>query len=139
MSFDRKPARRVFAILFILLLIGLAVVFILDPRAYPVGGICGLKYTTGLSCCGCGATRATHFMLHGRFIEAFHYNPLWTIGWPLAVYVTVSIVLDFGYGRKLPGRLHERRWFWITMAAVLILFSISRNLPCYPFTLLALP
>jgi len=138
-AINRKPVRRVFLLLLVLAVVSVAMIFFIDPREYPVGGMCGLKQATGLDCCGCGATRATHLMLHGRFIEAFRYNPLWAIGWPLLVYVAASLVLDFGYGRRLPGRLHVRRWFWITLAVVLVLYSVARNLPWHPFTLLASP
>jgi len=135
----RRYIRRVFWILSAFFLALLVVITLVDPREYPVGGYCGLKNATGMDCCGCGATRSTYLIVRGQFAEAMRYNALWTIGWPFALYVFVSMMLDFGYGRVLPGRFHSRRWFWIAVGVLLVVYSIVRNLPWYPFTLLATP
>ncbi len=45
---------------------------------YAIYG-CPIKYVTGISCMGCGMTRA--FWAAGRmqFVDAFHYHPLWPL------------------------------------------------------------
>lgn len=37
---------------------------------------CMFKAATGYDCPGCGSTRAAHALLHGRFREAFRFNPM---------------------------------------------------------------
>ena len=37
---------------------------------------CVFKASTGLDCPGCGLTRASHAVLHGRFADAWRLNPL---------------------------------------------------------------
>ncbi len=40
---------------------------------------CPIKFITGISCAGCGMTRAYLSLLHLDFQEAFHYHPLFWI------------------------------------------------------------
>jgi len=58
-----------------------------DPAETPLYPPCLVRLYTGLSCPGCGATRALHALLHLRLDEAWRLNPLWTAGAPaLAVW-----------------------------------------------------
>lgn len=44
---------------------------------YTVSGIgCPIKWLTGISCAGCGMTRAVFYAAHLQFAEAFYYHPL---------------------------------------------------------------
>lgn len=98
--------------------------------------LCSFHAMTGLDCPGCGATRATHELLHGRLLAALHYNALWVLSLPLAVYLGVSeLRIAAGY-RPLPGNLAQSRWFWFSLAAVAMAFFALRNLP---WTLLSIP
>ena len=47
--------------------------------------ICIFKNLTGLSCYGCGMTRAVFYALHLRFQEAWHFNPLFVVVLPLII------------------------------------------------------
>ena len=44
-----------------------------------IGVGCPIKYHTGVSCLGCGMTRAWISVLTLRFDEAFSYHPLWPL------------------------------------------------------------
>ena len=46
---------------------------------FAVGITCPIKYLTGVSCAGCGMTRAWVHALTFRFPEAFGYNPVFWI------------------------------------------------------------
>ena len=84
-------------------------------------------------------TRATFAASHGRFAEAFRYNPVGVVLFPLAM-VGISLELaGWVRGRPLPFRLHFGTWGTWTIAAVIISFWIFRNIPVWPFTLLAPP
>ena len=45
---------------------------------------CLVKYFTGVSCPGCGMTRACLSALRFDFSAAFYYHPLWIVMLPLA-------------------------------------------------------
>ena len=94
---------------------------------------------TGLYCPGCGATRATHELLHGHLLAALHYNALWVSVLPLAAYAGVSEWLRRRAGWPLWGDLSRRRWPLLVLGVATLLFFLLRNLPLYPLTLLAPP
>lgn len=92
---------------------------------------------TGLHCPGCGMTRATFATLHGRIGDAFRLNPVGMVLFPLAL---VGIALELAgwvRGRPLSFKLHFGRWGATVIAVIVIAFWILRNVPVWPFTLLA--
>lgn len=50
---------------------------------------CPIKYLTGISCAGCGMTRALLCALSLNFEEAFAYHPLWAALIPVCVMLAV--------------------------------------------------
>ena len=55
-----------------------------------VSGIgCPIKFLTGISCPGCGMTRALWSLVTLRLSAALHYHPLCLIMPPVAVFLTV--------------------------------------------------
>jgi hypothetical protein len=108
-----------------------------DATPYPK---CMLHQTTGLHCPGCGLTRSVHAALNGRFEQAFAYNALAVVILP---YLGVSLVRSLWswlWGTPLrPSRLPAgvRKWMPLTIGVVMCLFWVLRNIPVYPFTLLA--
>jgi hypothetical protein len=91
--------------------------------------LCTFRALTGLECPGCGATRATHELLHGRLSAALHYNALWILSLPLIAYVAMSELRVLGGGRPLLGDLPRKRWFWLSIIAAIAVFAVVRNLP----------
>lgn len=95
---------------------------------------CPFNWLTGLYCPGCGATRALHALLHGDLEKAFSMNPVFVLALPVVVLLLLHQMAT------LPGSLIKavhffsdaRPWAWL-----LISFAILRNLPWYPFSLLA--
>lgn len=87
---------------------------------------CPLHTLSGLHCPGCGMTRATHAMLHGDPLAAFRFNPLVMLLLPTGL---AAWALRWKIGAKTA---------WALAAAVLA-FGILRNIPAWPFTLLAPP
>lgn len=51
-----------------------AAVWAFDPMQAPWMPKCMIHELTGLSCPGCGFTRALHSLLHGHPLEAVRYN-----------------------------------------------------------------
>jgi hypothetical protein len=89
--------------------------------------LCRFHAMTGLDCPGCGATRATHELLHGRLAAAWRFNALWALLWPVAIYATISEAIALNGGRPLPGDLPRRRWFWLAIITAAVVFFIARN------------
>jgi len=84
-------------------------------------------------------TRAAHATLHGRIGEAFHYNPVGMVLLPLALLGFGIEIAGWIRGKPLPFRLNvgvAGAWAIIWVVAG---FWILRNLPWWPFTLLAPP
>lgn len=94
---------------------------------------------TGLSCPGCGMTRAAYAALHGRIAEAFRLNPVGMVLLPAAcIGLGIQILgwirgKPFGFRFQLGGR-----YAWAILWVV-VLFGILRNIPHWPFTQLAPP
>ena len=108
-------------------IIGVAIViYAVDPLQSRLCPSCLFHELTGLWCPGCGSTRALYQLLHGNFLTAFRLNPLVITLLPLACYLALrhgAVVL-------------KPIWIW-TLLAVVVAFGVVRNLPSYPFTLLA--
>jgi hypothetical protein len=115
------------AIVMLAIFLPLTLLWWFDPSKIDLP-LCSFHALTGLDCPGCGATRATHELLHGRLLAAFHYNALWVSLLPLAVYAALSEMWVSRVGRPLPGDLPRRAWFWFTIAAAGVMYFVIRNL-----------
>ena len=89
---------------------------------------CFFHKVTGFDCPGCGMTRATYALLHGRVAEAFAFNPVGMILLPLALIALGIEVLGWVRGKPMPFRLLPGRWGATVVAVVVIVFWIVRNL-----------
>jgi hypothetical protein len=63
-------------------------------------------------------------------------NPLALLLLPVLVYSFLSFTLEVFRGKALPRLFRTRKSTWLLIAAV-IAFTVLRNIPAYPFTLLA--
>ena len=60
---------------------------------FAFGITCPIKHVLGISCAGCGMTRACMSALRLDFAAAFSYHPLWIVlpfGVPLGIYFKVK-------------------------------------------------
>lgn len=85
----------------------------------------------GLYCPACGATRALMRVFHGDLIGALHNNPAVVLAAPFAIYFFI-MGTDLG-ARKWP------RWQVAALIAIVLAYTILRNLPFWPWTLMAPP
>jgi Protein of unknown function (DUF2752) len=114
-----------------ILLSGCVALAIVDPTHGPT--ICPFKAVTGLDCPGCGGTRAAHKLLTGHVFAALSYNALAVVLLPfLAWGLFASLVRSMG-GPTLPVAGLNRRWATVGFAIV-IAFTVLRNLPIAPFS-----
>ncbi|WP_313398867.1 DUF2752 domain-containing protein [Stenotrophomonas sp.] len=95
---------------------------------------CPFYALTGIWCPGCGSTRCLHALVHGDLAQAMSMNPL------LVVSIIPTVVMALHGAGFWPSRLNwavrlfARPLLWMF---VIFAFWIGRNLPWYPFNLLA--
>ncbi len=109
------------------------------PGGLPWLPGCMFHKLTGLHCAGCGMTRAAHAALHGEIGKAFRYNPVGMVLLPLACVGIGIQLIGWVRGKPLPFRLIVGVKGGWCIAALLIGFWVLRNIPLWPFTLLAPP
>ena len=115
-----------------LLLAGAAYLFLFEPGKTGFFPVCLFRLCTGLTCPGCGSTRAMHQLLHGHVLAAFMLNPLFLLAIPFLLYALVRysvVVMRGGVPRQnmLPASFIYALFF------VVLSFWIFRNTPFYPF------
>lgn len=95
---------------------------------------CMFRALTGWFCIGCGLTRAMHALAHGDLVRAFAMNPL---GVSLIGVVPLMLAWSGGWQPRLLAPL--MRWVLEPKLWLVLLpgYWVARNLPWFPFTLLA--
>ena len=98
---------------------------------------CVFYQTTHLHCPGCGTGRSLHFLLNGDFETAARFNIFSMVILPFLAVRGLVFVLRWALGYP-PQRAYfiPAKVIWL-LFAVIMAFWIARNLPWYPFTLLA--
>jgi hypothetical protein len=117
--------------------IGLAVLFfILDPSKHIIFPRCVFNSITGYYCPGCGSQRAIHSLLHFDIAGVVSYNFLFIPAFLLIIYHYMHPVLNQFFSWRLPNIFYFKSTPWLIFGFV-IAFWILRNLPFYPFSVLA--
>ena len=116
---------------------GLAVFFfILNPAEHEIFPKCIFYSTTGYYCPGCGSQRAIHNLLHLNFGGVISNNILFLPAVLLLIYHYSFAFLNKKLNWKLPNIFYIKSTPWIILS-IIIVFWIIRNLPVYPFSILA--
>jgi hypothetical protein len=106
-----------------------------DPNApgnpFPA---CIFRALTGYYCIGCGLTRALHALVHGDVLGAFSMNPLAMLLIPI---VPLMIAGFYGWKPRILAPLMDLLTEPKLWLVVLPAYWIARNLPWFPFSLLA--
>ncbi len=115
---------------------GAFIVAYFNPTTAGFFPVCPLYYLTGIHCPGCGLTRGFHALFHGDVLTALHFNALLPAYALVFGFMLVSMILVAVRGRGLSWRIVPPSAMYgiLILAAV---FFVLRNLPFYPFTLLA--
>jgi hypothetical protein len=95
---------------------------------------CVFHELTGFWCVGCGATRMMHALVHGNIARAFSMNPLAML---ILIISPIPIAWKLGWQPKIAQpliALLSKPQFWLVLLPA---YWIARNLPWFPFTLLA--
>ncbi|SBU88540.1 Protein of unknown function (DUF2752) [Streptomyces sp. Ncost-T6T-1] len=95
-----------------------------EPGHYPV---CPLLKLTGVFCPGCGGLRSAHAFITGDLGAALGANAIATAGYFLFAVVWVLWLVRAWRGKPLRIGLAPA-WWW-GVGAVLLIFTVVRNLP----------
>lgn len=100
---------------------------------------CTFKNITGHDCPGCGGQRSVHHLLHFEIGQALRYNTFLVLFSPYILLLIFYEVRWFFWKIQKPSNFFtSNKMLWIFLAA-LLLFGIIRNIPAYPFSMLATP
>jgi len=122
-----------------LLLLGLVVAllyFYINPSNVSYFPKCPLYATTGFYCPGCGSQRATHELLHLHALGVLRQNSLYILGLLILIYHLMVSLLNTVFHKNLYNYIYHPKTPWILLIIILV-FWVFRNLPYYPFNLLA--
>jgi len=111
--------------------------FFADARYSNFFPRCPLFALTGLYCPGCGSQRAMSALLHGSIIEAINYNVLLVTSLPLIFYSSYINLLNAFRTKQIIQQVFYSPVFVKIVLGVVVLFGVLRNIPVYPFTILA--
>lgn len=82
-------------------------------------------------------TRATHAALHGKILDAFRFNPVGMVLLPIAGLGLAIEIAGWVRGKPLPFALRPGRVAGWSLLFLIVGFWVLRNIPVWPFTLLA--
>ncbi len=120
-----------------LLLLGIVLLYLnINPSKVDFLPKCPLYFTTGLYCPGCGSQRATHQLLNLNFLGVVQQNLLYVLGLVIFTYHAVILGLNRFFNKTYYNYIYHPKTP-IALLLVIIAFWIFRNIPTYPFNLLA--
>ena len=108
-----------------------SVVYFFNPVSSSFYPVCQFHQLTGWNCPSCGATRGLYALLHGHLLTATRDNALL-----MALFILVPARAIWWWRRRPTGRsagdFFPAAWLWPVLA-VLLVFSVLRNLPAFAF------
>ncbi len=110
--------------------------FVLNPTEHEIFPKCVFHSVTGYYCPGCGSQRAIHSLLHLNFTGVVGNNFLFLPAVLLLIYHYSFSFLNKKFTWKLPNIFYIKSTPWIILG-IIVLFWVLRNLPVYPFSILA--
>jgi len=116
---------------------GLLLYFFLYPSYSAYFPKCLFFTFTGFYCPGCGSQRAMVALLHADILAALHNNILFVLSLPFLIYSFIVFMRNTLNKNKIKLRFFYDPLFVKIVIVLVIAFSILRNIPSYPFTLLA--
>lgn len=120
----------IFATVFFVFLI----LYVYNPSNYLYPG-CLFRGVTGLYCPGCGATRASHFLLHGDLINAVRMNALFVIALPGMIAFFLKVAVQYIREGTIESKKNIKITYIYIFIGIIIVYWIVRNIPIYPFYL----
>lgn len=115
---------------------GLGFLYLFDPDTSDLYPPCPFLALTGCYCPGCGSLRAFHQLMQGHLMPALGLNPLLMLSLPFIGYFFASHIMLAVTGRPLKTFFVRPVFIW-SLLGIIMAYCVLRNLPIYPFSLLA--
>ena len=116
---------------------GLAILFfVFDPSEYEIFPRCIFYSFTGYYCPGCGSQRAVHNLLHLNFSGVISNNFLFLPAVALVIYHYSFGLVNRFFRLNLPN-IFYLKYTPVAILVIIVVFWVLRNLPFYPFSVLA--
>lgn len=122
--------------LFILALALIVIYVSINPSEVDFLPKCPFYFTTGLYCPGCGSQRATHQLLNFNILGVLQQNVLFLVCLFIVGYHLAVVGLNTYFNKKIYNYMYHPKTGWLLLTFI-VLFWILRNIPLYPFNLLA--
>ena len=106
----------------------LVLLYFFNPVETSLAPKCAFKALTGWSCSGCGMQRFLHAFMHGRFLEAIHYNYMLVVFLPYITLFAIEHFLLKGETQKRWKRVLENRWTTIGLCIMVTSWCVIRNI-----------
>lgn len=120
----------------VILLAILPLYFLYDPSVPGVFPACPFLSITGLYCTGCGSQRALHDLLHLDLLGALKHNLLFLPAIGFAGYHLFTKILGKISSQQYMSPVYHTYAPRIILIVVVV-FTVLRNIPFFPFTTLA--
>lgn len=130
--------RRLVLLLALLSPIGLVILYAVPPTTASWYPRCLSYSMAGVHCPGCGTARGLHSLLNGEVLLALRCNVMLVLFLPYLLWGAYN-TLRWAWTGEVVQRRKSAAWVIWAIGAVMITFAIARNIPHYPFTLLAPP
>lgn len=115
--------------LFFILTGAVIVYFIYDPSVTSYFPECPFYKLTGMFCPGCGAQRATHYLLTGNITAALRSNILLVMFLPfLIAYYGVQTFNYFNFRENISITILHKSWFIYGIAGLFLFYWVARNI-----------
>lgn len=132
--FNNKQLFFVYLFFLIIILCAGFILYSIPPTENSIYPPCIFHKITGLYCPGCGSTRAIHSLLHLEIRKAFAYNPLVVIFLP---FISLWLLISIYRIKKGQSTIILPNGFALFFLILIVSFWVLRNIPIYPFNLLA--
>ena len=127
----RKHAAPVILAVDLLILPGIWLGRLVVELMFRQGKPCLWTYF-GAKCATCGGTHCIQSFLHGRFQEAFQWNPLVFCWILIGIIMLILLNAWILFRRQWAGKIFRAMWSmpgFYTLVASYLLFAFLRNLP----------